>query len=194
MKTQENSLGYCCEIKDLVKKQKSFPQLNAFFDQYVTVIEQDSSNLIRKSGEASGGSFQIHIKEAFTQFCWETVEQCVLEKFDSKAARIFRLLDQVVRMVLELCYKTLYNIMTRRNHERDANRRIIDKKQRVDTIAMGMRAQGALEEQLADIEEMITPPERQILENIDRIMKKLNSAELEIDETIFLLQIYLMYE
>lgn len=142
---------------------------------------------------------------------WETIEQIVLEKFDTKAARIFRLvktrkyiepdqiqqlamipakeakrlsyelleenflqiqelkkaganngpnkcftlfhiqLDQIIRMVLELCYKTLYNTMTRRNHDKQENKRIIDKKHRVDTIAMGMRSQGATEEQLADV-------------------------------------------
>lgn len=142
---------------------------------------------------------------------WETVEQIVLEKFDSKAARIFRLvktrkyiepdqiqqlamipakeakrlsyelleenflqiqelkkagnnnginkcftlfhiqLGQIIRMVLELCYKTLYNTMTRRNHDRQENKRIIDKRHRVDTIAMGMKSQGATEEQLADV-------------------------------------------
>ncbi|CAH1159836.1 unnamed protein product [Phaedon cochleariae] len=241
------------EIKELAKKQKNLSQLNAFFDQYVTLIEEDHSNLIRKSGEASGGSFQIFLRQAFTQFAWELVEQCVFEKFDTKAARIFRLvklkeyiepdhiqqqamipakeakrltyqlleenyleiqelrkaatgggptksfmlfhikLDQVVRMTLELCYKTLFNTMTRRNHEKDINKRIIDKKQRVDTIAMGMRVQGASEEQLSDIEDMITPPEREILEKIEKTMKKFNAAELEIDDTIFLLQMYLNY-
>lgn len=199
------------EIKDLARKQNTHPQLNAFFDQYVNVIEQDSSNLIRKAGEASGGSLQIYLREAFDQFAWEIIEQIILEKFDSKAARIFRLvklkryiepdqiqqlamipakeakrlsyqlleenflqiqelrkssnnngpqksftlfyiqLDQIVRMILELCYKTLFNIMTRKNYEKQLNKRIIDKKQRVDTIAMGMRAQGASEDQLADV-------------------------------------------
>lgn len=39
---------------------------------------------------------------------------------------------------------------------------------------------------------MITPPEREILERIEKTMKKLNTVELEIDDTIFLLQIYLL--
>jgi DNA-directed RNA polymerase III subunit RPC3 len=47
--------------------------------------------LIRQAGEAGGGSFQIFLKETFTKFAEETVEQVVLEKFDTKAARIFRL-------------------------------------------------------------------------------------------------------
>lgn len=174
-------------------------------------VEQESKNLIRKAGDAGGGSVQVDIKGIFNQLAWETIEQIVLEKFDTKAARIFRLvktkryvepeqiqqlamipakeakklsyqlleenffelqelkktvsntgpfksftlfyiqLDQVVRMVLEMCYKTLFNMMTRRNHDRFTNKRIIDKKERVDTIALGMRVQGAAEEQLADV-------------------------------------------
>lgn len=151
------------------------------------------------------------MKDIFNHLTWETIEQIVLEKFDSKAARIFRLvkskryaepeqiqqmamipakeakrlsyqlleenffelqelkktisnngptksfilfyiqLDRVVRMALETCYKTLSNVMTRRNYDRFKNKRIIDKKERVDTIALGMRVQGADEEQLADV-------------------------------------------
>ncbi|KAK9870251.1 hypothetical protein WA026_006338 [Henosepilachna vigintioctopunctata] len=242
------------EIKDIVRKKVIYPNLVTFFDQYVTVIEQDPSQIIRKSGEASGGSFQIQLKEAYNQIAWEIVEQVILEKFDSKAVRIFRLvklkkfvepdqiqqlamipskeakklsyqlleenflklqelkrplanngpiksftlfyidLESIVRNLLELCYKTLYNAMTRKSHEKFINKRIIDKKQRVDAIAMGIQSQGATEEQLADIEDMITPPEREILGKIDRKMKKLNIEELEVDATIFLLQMYLKYQ
>lgn len=188
-----------------------FCNFSRFSIKFNFLPEQDSSNLIRKSGEASGGSFQIYLKEAFTQFAWEVIEQYIMEKFDSKAARIFRLvklkkyiesdmiqqlamipakeakrlsyqlleenflqilelrksavgggptksfmlfhiqMERVVRMVLDLCYKSLYNIMTRRNHEKCINKRIIDKKHRVDTITMGMRAQGAAEDQLVDV-------------------------------------------
>lgn len=242
------------EVRDLVKKYNTFPELVAYFEQYVSLLEQDASNVLRKAGEASGGSYQIFMKEIFTILAWEVVEQVVLEKFDSKAARIFRLvkskkyiepeqlqqfamipgkeakkltyelleenflqiqelkkstaqngpqkcftlfhvqLDQVARMIVELCYKTLFNIITRRNHDRLENKRIIDKKQRIDTIALSMQVQGATEEQLADIEEMLTPPEREILERIDKTMKKLNALELEIDHTLFLLHLYLIYE
>lgn len=44
------------------------------------------------------------------------------------------------------------------------------------------------------IEDMITPPEKEILQKIDITMKKLNMAELEIDDTLFMLQMFLMYE
>lgn len=62
--------------------------------------EQDNSKLLRKAGEASGGSYQIYLKEAFTQFAWELVEQIVLEKHDSKAARIFRFLNFLLVVIL----------------------------------------------------------------------------------------------
>lgn len=218
------------EIKNIIKKTNTYPTLVDFFDQYTSVLglylnccykynfsvfiflsEQDSCNLIRRAGDAGGGSFQIYMKELFTQLTWETIEQIILEKHDTKAARIFRLVkmkhyieleqiqqlamipaketkrltyqlleenffqvqelkktasssgpskcftlfyihvEDVVKMVLELCYKTLFNVMTRRNNDRLINKRIIDKKERVDTIALGMRLQGADEAQLADV-------------------------------------------
>lgn len=41
---------------------------------------------------------------------------------------------------------------------------------------------------------MISPPEKELLQKIDQTMKKLNTVELEIDDTIFLLQMFLIYE
>lgn len=41
---------------------------------------------------------------------------------------------------------------------------------------------------------MITPPENEVLEKIGKMMKQLSTAELEIDNTMFLLQMYLVYE
>lgn len=199
------------EVKNLVKKLNTHQQLIAFFDQYLKMLEQDTNSFIVKVGEASGGSYEINMKQIFTTLAWEVVEETVLEKFDTKAARIFRLvknktyiepehiqqmvmipskeakrlsyglleenflklqelkkavpntgpaksftlfyimLSQVVRTVIETCYKTICNIITRRHHNRAINKRIIDKKQRVDTITLGMRLQGATNEQLGDV-------------------------------------------
>lgn len=41
---------------------------------------------------------------------------------------------------------------------------------------------------------MITPPEAEILAKIGKVMKKLGVVELELDDTVFLLQMYLAYE
>jgi len=54
-------------------------------------------------------------------------------------------------MVLEMCYKALYNAMTRREHERYENRRMVEKQQRIALITMNMKEQGATAEQLAEV-------------------------------------------
>ncbi|KAK4887292.1 hypothetical protein RN001_003563 [Aquatica leii] len=242
------------EVKEILKKRNTHSQLITHFEQYVNILEQDSTGIIRKVGEASGGSYQIEMKHIFNQLVWETIEHIVNEKFDSKASRIFRLvrsrhyiepeqiqnlvmipakeakrilyqlleenflvvnelkrsapnlgpnksftlfhirLDQIIRNIMELCYKSLYNIMTRRQHEKYLNKRLIDKKQRVDTITHGMRVQGISGDPVLDIEEMITPPETEILNRIGKMLQKLSLTELQIDDTMFSLEMYLMYD
>lgn len=54
-------------------------------------------------------------------------------------------------MVLEMCYKALYNAMVRREHERSENRRMVEKQQRIESITLTMREQGATAEQLAEV-------------------------------------------
>lgn len=199
------------EIKNIVKKLTTHNQLTVYLEHYLTVIEDDESKFITKCDDASGGQYVVNLKHAITQLCWASLENIVLEKFHTKAARIFRLvktkkfiepdqiqqlgmipskeakrlsyqlleenflsfqelrkapsnmtpnksfilyhinLDQVVRMALEICYKSLYNAMTRRNHHKQVNKRIIDKKHRVDSIIMSLKVQGAPEEQLQDV-------------------------------------------
>lgn len=51
-------------------------------------------------------------------------------------------------------------------------RRLLEKSQRVEAILASMQATGAEEAQLQEIEEMITAPERQQLENLKRNVNK----------------------
>lgn len=254
------------ELKEALRKRAASPHLLAYLDHYLAVLCEDESAFIARAGDAGGGQFVVQLKRAVEQLAWALVENTVLEKFDTRAARIFRLvrakryiepehiqqlamipgkeakrlsyqlleqgflqaqelrkaggsggaatgaptgggggpnkcfvlfhadLQQVVRMVRELCLQALYNCMTRRHHDKHVNRRIIDKKHRVDTITMSLRAQGAPQDQLADIEDMITPPEKDMLERIGKVMKRLNMAELELDDSLHLLQLYLCYQ
>lgn len=41
---------------------------------------------------------------------------------------------------------------------------------------------------------MISPPEREILARIELNLEKINAVEFEIDDTIFILQMFLAYE
>ncbi|XP_021921270.1 DNA-directed RNA polymerase III subunit RPC3 isoform X2 [Zootermopsis nevadensis] len=242
------------ELREAVRKQSSYPLLAQYVDQYLKIMEEDSSGFVSKVGDSSGGQYSLNMKTAFIQLTWATIENIVMERFGSKAARIFRLvkakkfveqeqiqqiamipakeaklltyklleenflqmqelrkslasnvpnktfflfyidLNQVARMVLEMCCKALYNAMTRREYERSENRRMIEKQQRIELITLNMKEQGATSEQLAEIEEMLTPPEQALLEKVRIMINRLNEAELQLDETMFILQLYLSYQ
>uniref|UniRef100_V9KPL2 DNA-directed RNA polymerase III subunit RPC3 n=1 Tax=Callorhinchus milii TaxID=7868 RepID=V9KPL2_CALMI len=95
------------------------------------------------------------------------------------------------RMLLQRCYKTVANLIERRQHETKENKRLLEKSQRVEAILASVQATGAEETQLQEIEEMITGPERQQLETLKHSVNTLDSSENQVDETIFLLESYI---
>ncbi|XP_038167952.1 DNA-directed RNA polymerase III subunit RPC3 isoform X2 [Arvicola amphibius] len=95
------------------------------------------------------------------------------------------------RMLLHRCYKSIANLIERRQFETKENKRLLEKSQRVEAIIASMQATGAEEVQLQEIEEMITAPERQQLEMLKRNVNKLDASEIQVDETIFLLESYI---
>lgn len=240
------------EIKDAVRKI-NYPLLTQHLDQYLHLIEKDTSQFLKRFGDAGGGQYCVNMKEAFNQLAWATLENIVMERFGSKAARIFRLvrdrkyieqeqiqqlamipakeakyltytllqenylqmqeikkagvsaapmktfflfhidLNLVVRMEVEHCYHALYNTMHRREYEVTNNKRMIDKQLRMQTLTSNLKEHGATEEQLAEIAELMTPSEKQQLEKVQSTIKKLGVTELQIDDTLFLLTMYLRY-
>ncbi|XP_014218595.1 DNA-directed RNA polymerase III subunit RPC3 [Copidosoma floridanum] len=239
------------DIRESIRK--NVPHLIPHLDQYMSLIVDDSSQFIQRVGDSGGGQYSINIREAFYQLAWATIEHIVMERFGSKASRIFRLIrsykyidqekiqhvamlgskeaklltfnlmeekylqiqelkklgvttgptkifflfhidiNQVVRMTIEHCYHSLYNIIQRRGHEVNSNKRMIDKELRMQTLTINMKEHGAPEEQLAEIADMMTPAEKIQLEQVHERIKKLGSNEFCIDETLFLLEMYIRY-
>lgn len=95
------------------------------------------------------------------------------------------------RMLLHRCYKSVANLMERRQFETKENKRLLEKSQRVEAILASMQATGAEAAQLQEIEEMITAPERQQLENLKRNVNKLDASENQVDETVFVLESFI---
>ncbi|KAM6395204.1 DNA-directed RNA polymerase III subunit RPC3 [Rhynochetos jubatus] len=95
------------------------------------------------------------------------------------------------RMLLHRCYKSAANLMERRHYETKENKRLLEKSQRVEAILASMQATGAEAAQLREIEEMITGPERQQLENLKRNVNKIDASENQVDETIFVLESFI---
>ncbi|KAM9294647.1 DNA-directed RNA polymerase III subunit RPC3 [Gastrophryne carolinensis] len=95
------------------------------------------------------------------------------------------------RMLLQRCYKTVANLIERRLFETKENKRLLEKSQRIEAILASMQATGAEEAQLQEIEEMITPSERQQLDNLKRNVNRLDASEMQVDDTIFILEAYI---
>ncbi|NWS02797.1 RPC3 polymerase, partial [Motacilla alba] len=95
------------------------------------------------------------------------------------------------RMLLHRCYKSVANLMERRQHEMRENKRLLEKSQRVEAILASMQATGAEAAQLHEVEEMITGPERQQLESLKRNVNKIDASENQVDETIFVLESFI---
>nr|XP_041577045.1 DNA-directed RNA polymerase III subunit RPC3 [Taeniopygia guttata]XP_041577046.1 DNA-directed RNA polymerase III subunit RPC3 [Taeniopygia guttata]XP_041577047.1 DNA-directed RNA polymerase III subunit RPC3 [Taeniopygia guttata]XP_041577048.1 DNA-directed RNA polymerase III subunit RPC3 [Taeniopygia guttata]XP_041577049.1 DNA-directed RNA polymerase III subunit RPC3 [Taeniopygia guttata]XP_041577050.1 DNA-directed RNA polymerase III subunit RPC3 [Taeniopygia guttata]XP_041577051.1 DNA-dire len=95
------------------------------------------------------------------------------------------------RMLLHRCYQSVANLMERRHHEMRENKRLLEKSQRVEAILASMQATGAEAAQLHEVEEMITGPERQQLENLKRNVNKIDASENQVDETIFVLEAFI---
>ncbi|NXH18872.1 RPC3 polymerase, partial [Bucco capensis] len=96
-----------------------------------------------------------------------------------------------VRMLLHKCYKSVANLIERRQYETKENKRLLEKSQRVEAILASMQATGAEATQLQEIEEMITVLERQQLQNLKHNVNKLDASENQVDETIFVLESFI---
>ncbi|XP_005936176.1 DNA-directed RNA polymerase III subunit RPC3 [Haplochromis burtoni] len=95
------------------------------------------------------------------------------------------------RMLLQSCYKTVANLVERRLFETKESKRLLEKSQRIEAILASLQVSGAEPEQLTEVEEMITAPEKQQLDTLRLHINKLDSAENQVDETIFLLESYI---
>ncbi|KAH8353817.1 hypothetical protein KR084_002549 [Drosophila pseudotakahashii] len=109
----------------------------------------------------------------------------------AKAFYLFQVKEKdTVRMMLDASYKSLYNTIERSNFEKNEHKGLIEKSQRLDSIVETMKERGETDEYIAEIVETFTPPECEILNKVKNRIKTLSKAELALDDTIFLLQMY----
>ena len=78
-------------IKDAVRKNDGgSPMLMEHFDQYLRVLCEDSTGLISRTGDSRGGQFAVNYADVFENLACAILDSVVLERFGSKALRIFR--------------------------------------------------------------------------------------------------------
>ncbi|XP_073954728.1 RNA polymerase III subunit C [Choristoneura fumiferana] len=112
----------------------------------------------------------------------------------AKAIYLYHIdLHEVALLGVEMCYRSLHNLMLVAAHERRRHARLLDKRRRVRSIVHGMRARGEPQDNIDDVEETITPPEHAVLQGVEKRIKQLSAAELELDKTLFILNWFLTY-
>jgi DNA-directed RNA polymerase III subunit RPC3 len=113
----------------------------------------------------------------------------------SKAIYLFYVnLDQVVRSTILLCQKSIYNLKSRNEQDTEENSRLLEKYARVEGILESVRAEGGTEEQIEEVEDMLTPPEKESILKLQYRTEQLNLAQMAAAETLFILKTYLRYK
>ncbi|XP_041465515.1 DNA-directed RNA polymerase III subunit RPC3-like [Lytechinus variegatus] len=226
---------------------------NRQLEQYMKLLLDDQTMIVRKYGDAGGGMYEIDLEQASRIICTANIESVVQERFGSKSFRIFKTLlkkkyleqkqienfalipakeakelvyqmftenfitvqeiprtpdhapsrtfylftvdlCQVTFMLAERCYKSLINLMTRRHFESAENKRLIEKEQKVEAITASMQGSGADPAQLEEIEKTLTQLEKEQLQKYKGRIAKLEQSELQTDQTIFILNSFLLQE
>jgi len=99
---------------------------------------------------------------------------------------------QVVRSVLQSCYKASANLMLRAKHERQTNARLLEKQERTESLVESLRAGGASEAEISEeVTDMITPPEQETLQEVQTKLNKISGAQSEVCDNMLLLRLVL---
>ncbi|XP_039267623.2 DNA-directed RNA polymerase III subunit RPC3-like [Styela clava] len=98
-------------------------------------------------------------------------------------------IKKVVRTLLSRLNKMLVNLLARQQYEVKGNKRLLEKRKRIDSIKANL--QQAEEDQLEEIEEMLTPAERDHLQKLEHCCNKLGKSQIQAENTAFLYNSFL---
>jgi len=106
-------------------------------------------------------------------------------------------MGQVSRLLLNRCYQAIGNLMIRRKSEMEEHKRLLEKNEKIESIlaALSSSNEDAEQEQqvIQELEELITPTEKQQLEKLKIDLARLEKGEIQVEETVFILQNYISH-
>lgn len=102
--------------------------------------------------------------------------------------------QRIARDLIETCYKALYNSKIRVIQDKETNKRLMEKSLRLQFFIQTLKERGESEESIQDINETITPPEKEIVEKTKMRLKRLESSQIMIDEMLLILQLFIHYQ
>jgi len=103
-------------------------------------------------------------------------------------------LTQVVRLLINRCYQAIGNMMIRRETEENENKRLLEKNEKIEGILSALSGTTEDTEQvMKELEELITPTEKQQLEKLKINLVRLEQGEIQVENTVFILENYLRF-
>ncbi|XP_066917315.1 DNA-directed RNA polymerase III subunit RPC3-like [Clytia hemisphaerica] len=103
-------------------------------------------------------------------------------------------LPQVVRLLMNRCFQAIGNMMIRRDSEEEENKRLLEKNEKIEGILSALSGTTEDTEQvMRELEELITPTEKQQLEKLKINLARLEQGEIQIEDTVFILQNHLRF-
>ncbi|CAH1408279.1 unnamed protein product [Nezara viridula] len=103
--------------------------------------------------------------------------------------------NQVCQVVLDMCFITVSNTLSRATYEKNENMRLIEKFEKLTSLTQSLRDQGNDETYIKQVmDELMSPPEKSLLDSVEGMIQKLRFSELNLDETLFILHLYGYYD
>lgn len=102
-------------------------------------------------------------------------------------------ITQICRMLLDRSYKAQGNLISRRHHETEEHKRLVEKSEKIDATILALKNQGMEEQSPAvqELHEMMTDQEKQQLSKLKTVKSKLEQSELQVGETVLVFTQYL---
>jgi hypothetical protein len=82
------------------------------------------------------------------------------------------------------------NLIIKTNQINMQNKRLKEKSEKVKSMKESLRLQGSSEEEINEIEQMLTTDEINRLNSISEQLKRIELAQIQLEEIIFMFEIY----
>lgn len=110
----------------------------------------------------------------------------------SKTYFLFHInLRLVIEVTLKMCYKSMANAFVRIEHETQQHRSLVDKYLHIENLRKSVNVeQEGSEEILEALDQLMCPSEKEQVTNVNKMIHQLETAILNANETLFLLNMY----
>jgi hypothetical protein len=99
-------------------------RLRQFREHYLKVLEEDRTRFLDRVGNESGGIYTINFKHISAQLATATVENVVMEKFSTRALRIFR--HVAISFAISLGFFVMLRLLLQSHQGEEARRGVPD--------------------------------------------------------------------